>query len=618
MNFLPHHSLAHGRFTGLAIAVFLVTGALGGCGGGGDRGRTAVNSPGPAPTPPAPTPPAPDPTTPAPATGSFYLGAQAHFGQGWGTAIVPRIAAANIDTVRDELYWQEVEPTAGNFSFPANYDAYMAALKNHGIKPLIELTFENSHYDGGQTPYTDAGFAGYARYATAVLQRYPEIGMLEIWNEYNGTFNKGPATADRAGTYVKMLRAAAAAIRAARPDVTIVGGATAGVPLPYFEKLFAAGALEHMDAVSIHPYRFFEPPEGLELQVTALQNLIARYNHGATKPVWVTEFGWDLRAAAAPGDLAIDETTQAKFLVRAGALFASAGVARAYWYLFRDDAETPTMGLVRADAAFTPKKAYTALKVFNDQLRGATFVAREKTAPEVYSLLFRNPAGQDLRVLWSLSSLTVNVPAGTTVVDMLGNNAATARLTVMDSPVFVTGPLPGLTGANVARATLPLADAATGFSSEQGLMGWHYGAFIGDRTAFEPLPTVRTTDWKEEWTGPYAAISITDVDQHPSHTGSAAVAAVRRWVSSHTGTARVSGRFRLVALPGDGVRVRVLVDGQVVHSATLSTTTSIVSTFDFQRALQSGSTIDFAVDPGPAGNIDFDATLVTTAIEALP
>lgn len=593
---------------GLLVCTLLLACGLAGC-----DGESAAATP--SPTTPQPNTPVPSPETPAPGTSDFFLGVQTHFGQGWNTTIVPRLTAGNISSVRDELYWQIVEPGAGNFSFPAAYDDYMAALKNNNISPLIELTFENTNYDGGQTPYTDAGFAGYARYATAVLRRYPQIGMLEIWNEYNGTFNKGPATLDRAGTYLEMLRAATAAIREVRPDVTIVGGATAGVPLPYLEKLFADGALDHLDAVSVHPYRSYDPPEGLELQIVALQNLIARYNRGATKPVWVTEYGWGTRPAAAPGDLNIDEATQAKFLVRAGALFASVGVERVYWYLFRDDVENPTMGLVKNDAALTPKPAYTALKVLNARLRGASFIAREKTGPGVYSLHFRNVNGQDLRILWSLTPFSVAVPGGTGVVDLFGSTVATSSLTVTDSPLYVTGPLPALAGVNTARTTTPLADSAAGFSNQQGGLGWHYGVFLGDSTVFQPLPGVRVTDWKEEWTGLYGSISITDIDQHPSRTENTPVSAVRRWVSNHSGPVHLAGRFRLLSTQGDGVRVRVLIDGQTVYAANLGTSTSIVGTFDFQHALRSGSTVDFAVDPGAAGNIGFDSTLVTAAIE---
>ena len=65
------------------------------------------------------------------------------------------------------------------------------------------------------------------RYAVEVLRHYgSEIKAVEIWNEYNGTFCKGPATQDRSGTYLRMLRAAYTAIKRERPDVLVLGGAT--------------------------------------------------------------------------------------------------------------------------------------------------------------------------------------------------------------------------------------------------------------------------------------------------------------------------------------------------------------------------------------------------------
>ena len=82
------------------------------------------------------------------------------------------------------------------------------------------------------------------------------------------------ATEDRAATYAKMLRESYAQIKQLRPDVTVLGGATAGIPLPYWEKLMQNGGLQSMDALSIHPYRYNAPPEGLETEVAALQTLV--------------------------------------------------------------------------------------------------------------------------------------------------------------------------------------------------------------------------------------------------------------------------------------------------------------------------------------------------------
>ncbi len=594
-------------FLAAALAAGL---GLGGC-GGDDPEPAATGNPSSPSTPTTPT----DPGTPAPAKPVYFFGAQTHFGQGWNVNLVPRITAGGIADVRDELYWELVEPSAGQFTFPAMYENYMAALDSAGIEPLITLSFENPNYDSGHTPYTQAGFDGYARYATQVLKHYGgQVAAVEIWNEYNATFAEGPATADRAGNYLKMLRTAYAAIKAERPDVTVVGGATAGVPLPYFEKLFAAGALNYLDVVSVHPYRSSSPPEGLEVQIATLQALMAKY--GAVKPVWVTEMGWPLHDSQAPGDLAIDETVQAQFLVRAFALFASAGVPRAYWYEMRDDSADPPMGLVLNNSGYTARQAHAAIKTLNAQLRTARFAAREQTAANVYSLRFTAANGRELRVLWSLAPLSVSIPSGTTVTDLAGNAVSTSSgsLAVSASPVYVSGPLPGLAGAATARPVTAVADSATGFSLQQGNFGWNYGYFLGAGTTFVPLTQTRITDWKEEWISSYASLSITETDQHPSVSGGQAVSVVRRWVSNVDGTVQVTARFK-VGLQGDGVRVRVLADGQVLQSATLSRGTSIAADFTFNVPVRTGTALDFAVDPGAALNLDFDATQVSVAIE---
>lgn len=595
---------------GIALASLLV---IASCGGGGNS--AAVSSPG-ATVPAAPSNPTTPPPAPTPVGSAQAFGAQTHFAQNWNIDLVPRLKAAGLTEVRDELYWQVVEPAAGKFQFPASYDRYMAALRDAGITPLIELTFENKNYDDGNTPHTDAGFAAYARYATEVLKRYgSQINAVEIWNEYNGTFAKGPATADRAGTYTKMLRVAYQAIKRERPDVTVVGGATIGVPMPYLERLFQAGALDAMDVLSVHPYRSNIPPEGIEAQIVALRQLVARYNHGRQKPIWVTEIGWGTRNTGTPGDLVIDETMQANFLVRAYALLFAGGVERVYWYLFRDYMDFETMGLVNNDPGYSAKPAHLAMKTMIAHLGDATFVAREKTDAHVYSMHFRRASGEDVRVMWALQPTNFTPGAAARVVDLSGNTRSSAGvLRLDDSPVFVSGPLTILPSPSATNLTF-LTDASGGFSSKQGEHGWSYGAFVGDSIDFQPL-TFRTTDWKEEWGGAWPYLSLTASDQHPSGTGGKPVAAVRRWLSDFSGRVRVEAQFRARS-GGDGVRVRVLVDGQVRHHAALGGGQSITAAFGFEEVVQPGTKIDFVVDPGAAANLENDATAVSVTLHRL-
>jgi hypothetical protein len=549
-----------------------------------------------------------------PASEDQRFGVMTHFAQGWDPSWISLIAQGAVPGVRDELYWQTVEPERGKFVFPDSYERYMAELNKKNISPLIVLSFDNSNYDQGLTPYTDEGIEAYARYAVEVLRHYgKQIKAVEIWNEYNGTFCRGPAARDRAGTYLLMLRTAYAAIKRERPDVIVVGGGTSGIPMPYWEELLAGGGLAFMDVLSVHPYRYDSPPEGLETDLAAFQDLVKKYNGGKPKPVWVTEIGWGTKSSAAVGDLAIDDDTLAKFLVRAYTLLLSADVQRIYWYLFRDYQQF-NMGLVRDDAQRTPKPAYVALAAMIQQLRGANFVTREKTPEDIYSLVFARPSGEEVRVLWSLKPTTVAASGVTKAADINGKPiGVTSQLYLDDSPIFVTGPLKGLP-VPPATKEIVLADSLRDFSSAQG-NEWSYGVFIGGSTTFIPLPNYVITDWAKTWTGRYPYISLTASDQHPSTMGATPVSAVRRWKSNYAGPVRITGHFRC-GTQGDGVGVSILVDGQRRFRKLLGggNGNPVVESFDFIQTVRPGTIVDFSVDPGPAADINYDATTVYVTI----
>ncbi len=546
------------------------------------------------------------------------LGVMTHFAQGWDPALSEKVALAGIPSVRDEIYWQDIEPERGRFAFPGKYDRYMAQLRARGISPLIELTFANKAYDGGQTPYTEEGFAAYARYGVEVLRRYgAQVSAVEIWNEYNGSFCDGPAARDRAATYARMARVAYRALKGERPGLLVAGGATAGVPLPYLERLFDEGALDSMDAVSVHPYRYDSEPEGIEDDIAALRELIGRYSPGRPKPVWVTEIGWGTKPAGAPLDLAIDERTQASFLIRAYALLLSAGVERIYWYLLRDYDRFATMGLLRGDPAGTPKPAFEAMRTMISELRAARFVRREPTRADLYSILFRRGSGDEVRVIWSLKPLQVALPASCRAEGMLGSPLpAGSALSTGGEPVFVEGPLSGLPGPDPDAPRI-VADSARDFSDEQGGRGWRYGVFVGGSADFVQLRDFRTTDWKREWFSGYPFLSLTARDQHPSESAMGPVCAVRRWTSDRGGRLRISARFRCGS-KGDGVGVRVLVGGREAFSGRIGGPNPAEARFDSVEDLAPGTSVDFAVSPGPRGNANFDATELAATIAEQP
>jgi hypothetical protein len=186
------------------------------------------------------------------------------------------------------------------------------------------------------------------------------------------------------------------------------------------------------------------------------------------------------------------------------------------------------------------------------------------------------------------------------------------QITVDDSPVFVAGPVSGIPSAESTFSAETESDSA--FSLQQGKFGWSYGYFLGNSSAFVPLTKTAVTDWRERWIGSDPYLSLTSVDQHPSHRGTQLVAAVRRWTSGFAGTIHVQAHFQ-VGTQGDGVRLRLVADGVDLYADELSTRTQIARDFNFDRPVHPGSTLDFAVDPGAAGDISYDATAVSIHID---
>jgi hypothetical protein len=537
------------------------------------------------------------------------IGVMTHFAQGWPTSWADVTAEIPVGTVRDELYWANVETTAGVYQFPASFDAYMARLKEDGISPLIIMSFANPLYDGGDTPYTTAGQAAFARYGAALLNHYgSQIQAMEVWNEFNGGFSNGPATVNRAATYTSMLKEAYTQIKAVRPDVTVVGGATSGTPIPYWSELIADGALPYMDALSIHPYRYDSPPEGIENDVAALQALVRENNNGVAKPIWVTEIGWVEQTTP----LLVDDPTLAKYVTRAYALLLSAGVDHIFWYLLHDDPGEP-MGLYEAGG--TAKPAAAALATLVAELDGAPFSAKETTPDNVYSLLFVRPSGHQLRIMWSLAPRAVTLHGVTRAVDLLGNALGTAgAYTLTDAPIFVEGAVTGVPVPTAADETI-VASSTADFSGTQGKGGWTYGYMVGSGP-FTLAPTYTSNDWYSYWTTPYPYFTVTQVDVHPSVDGASQVKAVRRWTSTLAGSVHLVGDFQAVA-QGDGVGVTILVDGKAALARTLiGGAAALAENFDLSVPVSVGSTIDFVVDDGPANDIDYDATAFAVQIRA--
>ena len=561
------------------------------------------------------------------------FGVCTHFAQGWPTPWIANIKGLRISSLRDEIYWQDIEPfrpsaqiaspsseqrSSAPYQFPRRFDDYIKKASQAGISPLLILDYANKNYDGGNTPFSSDGLRAFAKYSAAVVQHYSKVDAVEIWNEYNGAFCDGPSavTGQRALHYLELLKTTYPAIKQTS-QATVVGADTVGVPLPYFKTLFAAGALDFMDAISVHPYRYDEPPEGIERDIERLRQLMKAYHR--EKPIWVTEFGWYLKPGQAPKDFPIDEATQAKFLVRACGLLLSAGVERMYWYDLRDNAGEPPLGLV--DAKNQPRPAARAYSTLIKQLDGYAFVERETTADDFYSLLLRRKDGATLRLLWSTKPRDILVSGNATTYDLFGHRSiVNGNLHLTDSPVYLE--LSSQTSLkNLPPAEKVIADSQTDFSSEPEHNGWQYAFQYSGK--IQRLTRYSEDEWRGTWLpSPSEAsnmphLGINADSQNPSASRHHSVPVIRRWISTHDGPLHLRAIFACPPSKGDGVTASVLCGGHMIFQARQvggQNPHSVRVECDKIVNVSRGTIIDFVVGPGLVGNFDFDDTAVSVKL----
>lgn len=164
-----------------------------------------------------------------------------------------------------------------------------------------------------------------------------------------------------------------------------------------------------------------------------------------------------------------------------------------------------------------------------------------------------------------------------------------------------------------------IADSHYGFSGTQGGCSWSYGYVepSGDNTfhLMTDWDVISPLWWSRRET--YWTMIGPDL-QHPNGTmttgGRAEVEqwSVRRWTSTTSGNVTISGSVRKHdgANGGDGVDVRILVEGVEKYSRFMDAADTVGVSFVVSAVVAAGSTVDFALGPHTSDAVD---TTVFTA-----
>jgi len=340
-------------------------------------------------------------------------------------------------SIRDELYWGNVETVRGYLAVPLHSAEYIEQAYAQGLHPLLVLDYANRLYDNGDKPRSPQAVAAFAQYAGTVASKFRmQVNMYEVWNEWgNGLGHTTPGVMT---DYLPLLHATSAAIRAANPKALVLADGILwsdgreGV----IEQAIQLGALRDADGIALHPYVYNHgterTPEAWATAMQTAQTRMSAANGGKPVPLYITELGW-------PSSIAPDGVTteiQAAYAARVYILAKSMPfIAGLWWYDLRNDGMNPAtdeqnFGLAQQN--FTPKPAFNAVSDWLTHLAGAQYVApvtlpAETLSNSVMGLLFRVPGKGAFRAVWS----TDDAPH---VVAMGGKN-----LTIGAMPIWLAG-----------------------------------------------------------------------------------------------------------------------------------------------------------------------------------
>jgi hypothetical protein len=287
--------------------------------------------------------------------------------------------ASGAESLRVSVDWERMEPVPRFADLPTAYrplfddvggapirfadlDRVVGAAAQRGISvlPVIEYTPSWDARRPGNPASPPKSLAPFAAFLTGLVKRYAPGGsfwsahpgfapvpirMWQIWNEPH--FARYWAAQPFAPSYVKLLAAAHAALKAADPNAKVVLAGLADFSWEYLAQIYAIpGASGSFDAVAIHPYT--ASPQGV---ITILQRARAVMNeHGdASKPILATEITWNSSLGKAPPQFGIGTTEngQAQLLNQVMPLLemnrAKLGLMGFYWYTWMGD-ESPSSG----------------------------------------------------------------------------------------------------------------------------------------------------------------------------------------------------------------------------------------------------------------------------------
>jgi len=322
-----------------------------------------------------------------------------------------RLAAeAGFHWLRQEFPWQDIEIHGkGDFEDRRNpparsawdkYDEVVALAEQYGMELIVRVSTPpawsraRGEEVGAFAPPDN--YADFGDFVYALVSRYRgRIRYYQLWNEPNiypewGSYPISPEQ------YTGLLKIGATRAREADPNVVIICGALASTialqpaaappnnalnDLLFLQRMYDAGAAPYFDIMAMQGYGLWSAPTDRRMHPRVMNYGRPQFvrdlmvaNGDATKPIWISEMGWNAVPDAVPdkrfGQVSLEQ--QARYAVlayeRARKEWPWAGVVNT-WYFKRASDEwfrqaKPEAYFRLADPDFTLQPVYFSLKAY--------------------------------------------------------------------------------------------------------------------------------------------------------------------------------------------------------------------------------------------------------------
>jgi len=216
--------------------------------------------------------------------------------------------------------WPHIEPEEGAYTWDHS-DAVIETAQHQGLTVIARLGWvpgwarpkreaRLGEPDTTLTHLNAEHYDAFADFAGRFAARYHDhVKYVIIWNEPNLSFEWGYRPVDPEG-YTDLLQRASERVHAVSPDTQVLAGALAPTleppgsaagmsDLAFLDRMYAAGAGPHFDALAAHAYGLTSPPGAAPAtdainfrRVELLREVMVRHGD-SDKPVFITEAGWN-------------------------------------------------------------------------------------------------------------------------------------------------------------------------------------------------------------------------------------------------------------------------------------------------------------------------------------